>query len=218
MLMLIQSEKLLLLALEEKKGNVTSFTIGSLRYGLAGALLADLAMQGKVRMAKNKLALVDATLTGDKILDEALGAIAADNEAHKVTRWIHTLGDRKISHRIIDQLAEKGVLQREDKHFMWVIPYQGTNQLNASAKYLVKQQLRAMVLADEKPDPNAVVLLSLLKACRLLNLVFTRDERKAANQRVGELVKGEDFGKAVARTIAEIEAATAAAAMAEAAG
>lgn len=216
--MLIQCEKLLLLSIEDRKGNVTSFTIGSLRYGLAGAVLADLAVLGKVRVSKNKLALVDATLTGDKILDGALNAISSEDRAYKVTRWIHLLGDRKIAQRIIDQLVVKKVLRHEDKRFLWVIPFGDNPQQNGSAKYLIKQHLRSVVLAGEKPEPDTVVLLSLLKACRLMNLVFTRDERKAANQRVNELVKGEEFGRAVARSIEEISSAAAAAAMADAAG
>jgi Trp operon repressor len=78
--------------------------------------------------------------------------------------------------------------------------------------------LRSVVLAGDKSQPDIVVLLSLLKACSLLNLVFTRDERKSAGKRVDALVKGEVFGDVVAKTIEEIETAAAAATMAAIAG
>ena len=54
-----------------------------------------------------------------------------------------------------------------------------------------------------------MALLSLIDACRLLNLVFTKDERKAASKKVEDLVEGEPFGEAVAKTLEEIEMAAA---------
>jgi hypothetical protein len=63
------------------------------------------------------------------------------------------------------------------------------------------------VLANEKAPPQTIILLGLLKACRLLYLIFTRDEQSAARKKVDALVKGEEFRKVVARTIANVEAA-----------
>jgi hypothetical protein len=78
---------------------------------------------------------------------------------------------------------------------------------DASAKYWVKQHLREITLGGVAPESRELALLSLIDACRLLNLVFTKDERKAASRKVEELVKGEPFGEAVAKTLEEIEMA-----------
>ena len=99
------------------------------------------------------------------------------------------------------------MLSGDERRYHWVIPNNVYPQSEASAKYWIKQNLRAAVLTTARPERRALVLLSLLKGCRLLGLVFTRDERKAAGKRVDELVKGEDFGDAVAQTLAFIEAA-----------
>jgi golgi phosphoprotein 3 len=87
-------------------------------------------------------------------------------------------------------LCEELLLLTIDDH-KGVIPYSVYPQQNASAKYWIKHQLRAVVMANEKAETRTLILLSLLKACRLLNLVFTKDERKAAANQIDELVKGE---------------------------
>jgi hypothetical protein len=80
---------------------------------------------------------------------------------------------------------------------------------DASAKYWVKQHLRGIILAGEKGETSDVALLSLLKACQLLRLVFTHDERKSASKKVDVLVQGEIFGDAVEKLLSEIGAAAA---------
>jgi Golgi phosphoprotein 3 len=205
--MLTLGEELLILSIEDGKGALTPFTSDTLRYGLAGAILADLALQEKVTLEKSRLALVDLTSTGDAILDEVIAALAKESKPRKVIHWINSMGSKKITRRIISQLTNKGVLRSEEHRYSWVIPYEENPLMNASAKYWLKMQLRTIVLAGKEPELRMVLLLSLLRACRLLNLVFTRDERLEVGRQVGELVKGETIGEAVAYVIKKIETA-----------
>ncbi len=48
-------------------------------------------------------------------------------------------------------------------------------------------------------------MFSLLKACQLLRLVFTRDERGAAQKQVDALVLGEAYGEALAKLLSDID-------------
>ena len=108
-----------------------------------------------------------------------------------------------------ERLAQRNVIAIEKKQYLWITPYEVYPQVDASAKYWVKQQLRGIVLAGQKAEAHDIALLSLLRACRLLRLVFTRDERKYAGKKVETLVTGEVFGEAVADFLAEIESAAA---------
>jgi hypothetical protein len=216
--MLTISEKLFLLSIDDGRGKVTSFVSSSLRYGLAGAVLAELALLGSVAVEDKVLKLVDYSPTGNDLFDEVLTRISQEKRLHKPGFWVNVLASRKLQKQIAEQLEAKNILRIEEKRYFWVIPYELYPQQDASAKYWVKQQLRSVVLAGDKSQPDIVVLLSLLKACSLLNLVFTRDERKSAGKRVDALVKGEVFGDVVAKTIEEIETAAAAATMAAIAG
>lgn len=214
--MLTLYEEFFLIAIDDHNGAVASPASETLHYGLAGAMLSELALQNKLSINDERLVVKDSTPLGDEKLDEALVAIMASPKPRKTTHWINELGERKLPRRVADGLAVKGILTIEKKRYLWVIPYDAYPQQDASAKYWVKHYLRAIVLGGENPEPGVVALLSLLKACRLLNLVFTKDERKAAAHQVAALVQGEAYGEAVARTLEEIELAAAMAAMATA--
>jgi hypothetical protein len=88
-----------------------------------------------------------------------------------------------------------------------MIPHEVYPQQNASAKHWVKQHLRAVVLGGEEPDAHTVALLSLIKASRMINMIFTKGERKASDIKVEELVNGDAFDEAVAQTLDDIDAA-----------
>ena len=205
--MLNLAEELFLLALDDEDGSIAAPALDTLRYGLAAALLADLTLLGKIAVEDQRISLLDPAPTSDDLLDDTLHRIAQSNKPRKVKYWISALGFRKLPKQIAERLVARGVLCEEERRYLWVTPYAIYPQQDASAKYWIKQGLRAAGLTSAKPEQRGVVLLSLMKGCRLLTLVFTKDERKAAGKRVDELVKGEDFGAAVAQTLADIEAA-----------
>ncbi len=213
--MLTLTEELFLLSIDDDRGKITSFVSGTLIYGLAGMLLAELTLQGRIVIKNSKLLLVNEDPTGDELLDEVLLQINEKKRTHKPNFWVRTIADRKLPGRVADRLVNKHILRDEGKRYLWVIPYEDSPSVDASAKYWVKHQLRSVVLAGVKPESGSILLLNLLKACRLLNLVFTLDEMQAANKKIDLLARGDVFGHAVARTIKEIETAANAAARAQ---
>jgi golgi phosphoprotein 3 len=203
--MLTLAEELLLIFIDDATGAIAP--IDAVQCGLAGAILSDLALRGKIYSEDKRMVVVDPTPTGDEILDGALEIMAAYKKTHKVKYWIGALGGRKLVRRIARQLVASNILRLEKKHYLWVVPYDCYPQQDASAKYWVKQHLRAVVLGGEKPDLHDLALLSLLKASRFLNMLFTRGERKAADKKVDGLVAGNIFGEAVTQTLEEIDKA-----------
>ncbi len=210
--MLNLAEELFLVALDEDEGWIAAPALNTLRYGLAAALLADLALQGKIVVEDQRVSVLDPAPVGDDLLDETLQRLVEAGRPRKVKYWLNALGFRKLPKQVAEHLVKRGVLRADEKRYLWVLPYAIYPQQDASAKYWIKQSLRAAALTNARSDRRGVELLSLMKGCRLLTLVFTKDERKAAGKRVDDLVKGEDFGAAVAQTLADIEAAATAAA------
>jgi hypothetical protein len=200
-------EELFLISINDATGQVAGVAASYLPYGLAGALLVELALLGKVQADGKRLAVLDPTPTGDELLDEALATVAASAKPRKLAHWINALGSGKLHKRVARGLAARNVLRIEEKRVLWVIPYEAYPQQDASAKYWVKARLRGMVLGGEPPEPRAVALLSLLRGCRLLGLVFTKDERKAARQKIETLAGADLFGQAVAETLDEVDGA-----------
>lgn len=204
--MLNLAEELFLLALNDDKGTVQNSASWVLPYGLAGAMLADLALHGKVAAAGQKrVAILDPAPTDDAVLDAALSEIAGAKRPRKAHSWIEELSRKRSWRRVPESLMAKGVLQEEEKRWLWVVPYAAYPQQDASAKYWIKQDLRAIVLAGREPDPRRLALLSLVYACRMLPLLLTKDERQPAGQRVAELVANDAIGQLVAQVIAEVE-------------
>jgi hypothetical protein len=197
------AEELFLLAINDDKGTLVGSASITLPYGLAGAILAELVLLGKLAInEKRRLVILDPTPTGVELLDEALAKMEA-SKPRKADAWIGALSAKRYQKHIVAGLVEKGVLTQEEKRFFWVIPYAVYPQQDASAKYWVKQHLRGVVLAADKPEPRVVFLLSLLKACNLLNLVFTKDERKASRRTIDQLVKSDQLGEAISQAIVE---------------
>lgn len=204
--MLNLAEELFLLALNDNKGTAQKSSAGVLPYGLAGAMLADLALRGRIAVAGQKeVAVLDPTPTGDTVLDTALAEIATSTRARKAAAWVEALSHKRFWRSVPESLVAKGVLREEEKRWLWVIPYAAYPQQDASAKYWLKQALRAIVLADQHPEPRQIALLSLVRACRMEPLLLTKDERKAGAKRIAALVADEPIGQAAAQTIAEVE-------------
>jgi len=199
-------EKLFILTIDDGGAAISSVKT-SLRYELAGAMLVELALINKIQLKDNRLVLVDPAPSSEPLLGEILAMIPAEKKLRKLSHWLQIVGNKQIIKSVAGRLAEHNVIVIEKKQYSWVIPYQVSPRVNASAKYWVKQHLRGVVLAGEQAEPADIALLSLLKAFSLMRLVFTRDERKSANKKVDGLAQGEVFGDAVAKLLAEIGAA-----------
>ena len=196
-------EELLILTIDDNGGVVPAPMKSMLRYGLAGAFLAELVQANKIQLAEDRLTVSGSAPSGDALFDDILALITADNKPRKLGRWIQAIGSKLTIKQVAIRLVERKVIVIDRKQYAWVKPYATFPQVEASAKYWVKQHLRGIVLAGEPANPADIVLLSLLKAARLLRFVFTRDERKFADKKVEALVEGEVFGEAVAKLLAE---------------
>src|SRR5271157_230325 len=202
------SEELLILCISNDKGSITNSAKSVLPHGLAGAVLADLALTSKIQIKDDRLLLSGLIPTGEALSDEIMTALSNEKKPRKLKHWVDNLGHKHNIKSVVKRLVERHVIRIEQKRYLWVIPYELYPQQDASAKYWVKQHLRSIVLAGEKAESADIALLGLLRACRLLSLVFTHDEYKAAEKQVNELTEGEVFGEAIAKVLADNELVT----------
>jgi hypothetical protein len=174
---------------------------------LAGGILAELALRGKVCSNENdRLELVDASPTGDEILDEAIREIQAAEKTRKLGYWVSAWSDRpkKLRKRTGEYLAAKNLLYQEDKRFFWKAAPPDRGQMLAPAKYELKYPLRAMILSTETSDPNSLALLAVASASGLLNLIFTEDELPVAGRRIHEKTVRAALENPAMQTVEEI--------------
>lgn len=206
--MLNLAEELLLLALQDEKGTVLASAAGSLSYGLAGALLMELALRSRLHDRKN-LAAADLTPTGDDLLDEALGIISQSKRNRNPRYWVTGLASRikNLQGRLQGRLVQKGILRQEEHRVLGIFRTQRYPAEDTAGEQGIKDRLRSAVLAGAPLEPRLAALISLVNACGLLDELFSREERKKARQRIKEITQGELIGKAVSDTVAGVQAA-----------
>jgi len=204
-------DELFLLALDEEKGNFLPITKKTIPYGLSGAILAELALRGKLAMnEKQRLVVQDAAPTGDEILDETLKEIEKADKPRKLAFWVSHFGERpkKLRLQIGECLAARNLVQQDDNRFHWQVPT-AQAETPVPTKFQMKNALREVIFTGNAADPEAVMrrlaLLNLLSAAGLLNLVFTVDELPAAQRLIHEKVMHQSLKERQLQTIEEIE-------------
>jgi len=207
--MLSLAGELLLLALDDEKGVIIDRA--PVKYGFIGAILMDLALMNKIDTDLENLMVVDASPTGDDILDEILTKIAQSSTIKTVAYWIITLSQysRNIEERLLDRLIQKGILRKEEHKILWVFARRRYPIQDDKEEKEVKTRIREVVLSDMIPDPRDVVLISLIKTCYLVDEIFSREEIKAVQERIEQIARMDLIGQTLSRIVDSITQAIA---------
>ncbi len=203
-------DQLFLLSLHGEKCTVLPGIYKNLKIGLVGAVIDELIVQGKLQVIRNnKLELIESTPMGDEILDEALTLLQNAEKPRKSTYWIEKLGEelRIGKKRMLARLLNEGILTQGEETVSWTLPYEDSPNPKASAWFVQKNRLRELVLTQGEPGKCQLGLLSMLKASKLLRLVFTRDEGKIARRWIYATLMDQAMKEPVAQSIQEIAAA-----------
>ncbi|CAD6502999.1 BgTH12-02672 [Blumeria graminis f. sp. triticale] len=132
-------EEVLLLGLKDKQGYL-SFWNDNISYALRGCIVIELAFRGRVSMQKDSarkrfpladrlIEVIDETLTGEVLLDEALKMMKA-SEKMSVSAWIDLMSGetwnlmkigyqlKQVRERLAKGLVDKGILRTEKRNFL----------------------------------------------------------------------------------------------------
>lgn len=200
-------EKFVLIAFDPVKGsNRASNFFG---YGLAGAILMELAELKKVKIEKKRVVLTDSHRTGDVFLDDAMAIISESSRPIKVKSFLGKIQrkSKQFKKPLIRALVEKRYLREIRKRFLF-IHYRLYPASNLSFSKNLEESIRRLVLRKLDSDNQIVMLAGLAGACNFSNKFFhTKAERKKAKVRIKEIVEESQIDKAIDETIREIQAA-----------
>lgn len=209
--MLSLMEELLLLALDDEKGTISSSVQTPLNYGLPGAGLSELVLDGKLHLdEKQRVVVVNASPTGQELLDEMLAKIQEAHKPKSMKDWVMTFGNggiKKLQTRLEERLVANGTLRLEEGRFLQVFPWHHYPTVDGAPEAETIATIRSVLLDEEEPTPRAAVLVSLVVATRMLDKLFGKDERKRAEKRAKEIAKGTYAGQAVNKAVEEVSAA-----------
>ncbi|MFI6265765.1 GPP34 family phosphoprotein [Micromonospora sp. NPDC051006] len=200
------ADELALLSYDD--GGVNQLGALHLGYGLAGALLLELALAGRLSVTDERLTAIGADPLGVPLLDEALARIAADDERRRPKDWISRLA-RDLPDRVLDGLVGAGVLRRESDRVLWVFPrtrYPSPSGTEPAVETLARQRMVAAVATDGPVEPRTAALVSLARAVGLDRKVFHELPKDRVKRRVAEISEGSWASDATTRAILDTQA------------
>jgi len=205
---LTMPEEILLLMLDDKSGRLQERAAPSGDYAVAGAVIAELALHGRIDTDPKRLYVVDPSPTGDALQDRALAQIVAAAEISDSRFWIETLAADADAYReeLFERLVQKGVLKRVEGRFLWVFPERRYPQISDKEEREVKARIMGVLFKDEIPDPRDSLLIGLCRAAGLFPLLLSGQELDRVQTRIDQVADLEELNRSLADAIREIYA------------
>ncbi len=170
------------------EGYIVESVLEDFETALAGAVLAELALQERIELKDGRVVVSNKECTEHPVLDKALNDILDETRLRRPRYWINTLAIKKLQEIGYD-LVEQGVLSRHKKRLHLTVSAGEDQAAVPSLKYNITSHLREIVLAGGQPELADQVLLSFLYHADLLRLVFTVGERKIASKEIKKLLE-----------------------------
>lgn len=203
-------EKYLLLCYHPEKGrqlNTASYST----YGIAGAIMLELAGMNKIKLTNERVVLSDTRSTGDDILDLMVQKIAAAKRKKKVSRWISNIAQsglmRKIKREIRGKLIRKKILNLKEKSVLGIFKYNRYPARNGKLRRELISEIHHVVIGRKIGNKDTMILTALIGATKMTSSFFIREERRTARKRVKEIMKNNDIAKVLDSTVTAVQAA-----------
>jgi Golgi phosphoprotein 3 len=205
---LTMPEEILLLMLDDETGRLQERAAPSGDYAIAGAVLAELALAGRIDTDPKRLYVVNPAPTGDALMDRALAQIVAAPEAGDSRHWIETLAADADSYRdaLFERLVGKGILKRVEGRFLWVFPERRYPVISDKEEREVKARIMGVLFQDDIPDPRDSMLIGLCRAGGLFSLILSTQELDRVQTRIDQVADLEELNRSLADAIREIYA------------
>lgn len=169
-------------------------------FGLAGSVLADLALAGRIDLGSQAVVVRSTAPTGQPSPDWALAEIAGD-KPRQTRRWVEKLRG-ETGKRTVSELLAAGVVRDEQGRFLGFTSHRypepdtrQTDRLRADLVDLVSGGRSAA------RDLRLVTLVSLIQATGLGGHVLPGVPKRQLKQRVTELEAGADPSQAIRKAV-----------------
>ncbi|MEV4628050.1 GPP34 family phosphoprotein [Micromonospora sp. NPDC049523] len=204
------AEELLLLAYQDDGSPAPDSSW--LDYGLAGAVLVELAVAGRVAPVQGRLRVVDPTPTGDQVVDRGLAQIVSARTEVSAQDLVARLREG-LRDAVLDQLVGRGLLRRTEERVLWIFPtsrYPSTSADQAVPELDARRRLGLALDGTAPPDPRTHALWSLVCGTGLIASAFPGHPPEEVKRRLAAFGEPRWGDRAVREALAELEIALAA--------
>jgi cytochrome P450 len=210
--MLRFAEELLVLVLDEGRGEFApTLPPRSLNLALAGAVLMDLALEGRIDTDLDRLMPIDSTPLGDDVLDPTLAEIAHDGGSRDTAYWIERVAGRgdDIRRTALTRLIERGILRTEAQGLLSLVPAvsRSRHYPAADGQPVEEARLRIMraLFGDDVPDPRDIAMIALANACGVFRTILSSEERAQVQDRIDLMTRLDLIGRTMTVAIGQLE-------------
>ena len=209
------AEDLLLLFYDDESGRA-SFDGTKVSYALAGAVLVELSMLGRVDVARRgeavragRIVIHDESPTGDDVLDTGLKRLsrAAGRKPKSVLGSLR----KGVREQLLERLADSGRMRRETIKILGLFPATRWPCDDIVHKTRLRENLRSALVYGTQPDDRTAALISLLVAVDGITKVVPSDDKRATKRRAKEISESDWASEAVRKAVQEVNSAVIAA-------
>jgi hypothetical protein len=211
-------EQLMLMALRDEKGTLESrATMYS--YALGGAILAEMALHGNIRVGRDKkklVDLIDRRAFGEPVLDECLDLIGGAKRRRRAAGWVGRFAQlKRLRHRVAEGLCRRGILKDSEDKVLLFFTRKVYPTIDPGPERRLIESLRAAVFGDSADiDPEVAIVTSLASATGLLAIHFDKKKLKGRKRRLERIAEGDVVGAATREAVRAAQQAAMAAVMA----
>ena len=209
---MLLAEELLLLGLDPVEGTVVNDARQELLAGLGGALVGELALAGLVDLSGKRFIAVGSP-PGDPLLAAAHQALA-QSTGRRAAAQLRGLdkGIGGVWSRLVDGLADRGVLGRRRDHVSWFAWFPVTRHpvLQPAVREEVLERVRAAAAGEGEIEPRTAVVLALAGRHGCWKSWRPKGQPAAARRRIETATELTPVAPVVKKVIAEMHAAAAA--------
>ena len=196
--MITFAEETLALLLDDKTGTFLPIGKYALEHALVGGVLMDLAFADRIDTDPEQLILIDATPTGNPMLDQTLKRISGSDATRDTAAWLEIISEEQgesIQEQAIESLVERGVLERREEKFLWVFRARRYPMMDGELQREARQRVVGVLFSGDIPDPRDIALICIADACGVLKTVFGDKELDEVSPRLDQLRKMDLIGR-----------------------
>ena len=206
-------EQVLLLALKDRKGTLEGGA-GYHHLALGGAILAELALRGCIRIEEGKKAFVDVVPGAERPRNEELAEAlekVREGKRRRVAAWVQAFSTMKqLHHRTARGLCRRGILRQTESSVLVVFSRRAYPTIDPGPERSLIARLRDAIGGDGDVDPALGVVLGVAHATGMLRIHFDRKLLSRRKDRLKGIVGGKHLSPTRHQTLAAIQATHAA--------
>ena len=193
------ADEIVVLMLRDDTGEIKPTRADSADIAIAGGILMELSLLGRIDTDLTSLFIIDPKPVGDELLDPALRQITAETVKRSSLWWIERLGLHKgdLTGSVLGRLVEAGILRMEDRQFLWMFSRRAYPKNSGREEREAKARLMSVIFDDTMPTPRDTLLLSLADSTGVLDEMLSSEEMRKASERIAEVVALEEISRSV---------------------